>query len=344
MYVRTLALISFVTMATMLISCNTSGSTAQEPSPAVTPAQPPPVSAQPSAVSAQTTAAPPQASTASTQPLIPATQPPAAATPVDGKVDVGGYSLYITCTGQGSPTVILDAGLGGTHTAWATVQPGVAAFTRVCSYDRAGLGASDPGPTPRTSQQIVKELHTLLTNAGVAGPYVLVGHSFGGFNVRLYASTYRQDAAGLVLVESAQEDQDDRILATLPPEQPNENAGLAAYRAELQANFVQGAEPIAFKTSASEVRASGSLGSMPLIVLTAGQTVFPEFPADMAAKLDSTWRDLQQLLARLSSNSKQIIAERSGHCIQCTQPDLVIDAIRQVTEAARSHQPLAQNP
>jgi pimeloyl-ACP methyl ester carboxylesterase len=122
-------------------------------------------------------------------------------------VDVGGYSLHLNCTGEGTPTVVMDSGLGGTVLDWELVQPEVANFARVCTYDRAGMGWSDPGAQPRTSQQIVKELHTLLGNAGVQGPYVLVGHSFGGTNVQVYASQYPDEVAGMVLVDSALEDE-----------------------------------------------------------------------------------------------------------------------------------------
>jgi len=97
------------------------------------------------------------------------------------------------------PTVVMDSGFPGTSLSWTFVQPEVAKFTRACSYDRAGLGWSDAGPMPRTSRQIVEELHALLLNAGVEGPYVLVGHSFGTFTVRLYASTYPDQVAGMVL-------------------------------------------------------------------------------------------------------------------------------------------------
>src|SRR6185437_1161890 len=108
--------------------------------------------------------------------------------PAPGKlVDVGGYKLHINCTGTGNPTVILDAGLGGTSLDWSKIQPAVTHFTRVCSYDRAGYGWSESGPGLRTSQQIVKELHLLLAHAQINGPYVLVGHSAGGLNMRLYA-------------------------------------------------------------------------------------------------------------------------------------------------------------
>jgi pimeloyl-ACP methyl ester carboxylesterase len=132
-----------------------------------------------------------------------ATQPPF---PPPGRlVDVGGWRLHINCTGEArasQPTVILESGTGDFSVEWSLVQPGVARFARVCSYDRAGDGWSDLGPHPRTMHQIVYELHTLLDKAGVKPPLVLVGHSYGGALVRLYASTYPADVAGMVLVEA----------------------------------------------------------------------------------------------------------------------------------------------
>ncbi len=126
-------------------------------------------------------------------------------TPPGKLLDVGGWRLHLNCTGEAraaQPTVILEAGLGDFSVEWSLVQPGVAKFARVCSYDRAGDGWSELGPHPRTLRQIVYELHTLLDKAGVKPPLVLVGHSYGGWLVRLYASTYPTDVAGMVLVEA----------------------------------------------------------------------------------------------------------------------------------------------
>ncbi len=116
-------------------------------------------------------------------------------------VDVGGYRLHICSTGEGTPAVVMDSGFPGSSLSWTFVQPEVAKFTRACSYDRAGLGWSDAGPIPRTSREIVEELHALLLNARIDQPYVLIGHSFGTFTVRLYASTYPDEVAGMVLVD-----------------------------------------------------------------------------------------------------------------------------------------------
>ena len=116
-------------------------------------------------------------------------------------VDVGGHRLQINCTGEGSPTVVIEAGLGDWSTGWGYVQPEVAKTTRVCTYDRAGWGWSDPGPEPRDAAQIAKELHTLLQKANIPGPYVIVGHSLGGLPVRVFTHDYPAEVAGVVLVE-----------------------------------------------------------------------------------------------------------------------------------------------
>src|SRR3954465_5563864 len=124
-----------------------------------------------------------------------------AATPPPGRlVDLGGYRLHLWCTGDGAPAVILDAGLGGPSAGWGFVQPEVARFPRVCSYDRGGMGYSNPGPSPRTARRIASELAELLARGGIAGPVVLVGESIAGFNVRVFATDHLERATGLVLV------------------------------------------------------------------------------------------------------------------------------------------------
>jgi pimeloyl-ACP methyl ester carboxylesterase len=123
--------------------------------------------------------------------------------PPGSLVDVGGFRLHLQCSGHGTPTVVLDAALGASSVSWTLVQPAVAALTRVCSYDRAGFAWSEAGPLPRTARRIAAELRTLLDRAGVPPPYLIVGHSFGGIVMRVFARDYRPDVAGMVLVDPA---------------------------------------------------------------------------------------------------------------------------------------------
>jgi formylglycine-generating enzyme required for sulfatase activity/CubicO group peptidase (beta-lactamase class C family) len=248
---------------------------------------------------------------------------------IEGKFDVGGYEMYLHCMGTGTPTVILEAGFDDVADTWSLVQPEVARFTRACSYDRAGLGQSDPGPEPRDSLQIIKELHALLTNAGVEGPYVLVGHSLGGMYVRLFADTYREETGGLVLVDSEHVDQFERFSAVLPPETPNDSENLKFYR-EWFSN------PPTNPEIPHRLFEPGSLGDMRLVVLTSPHKERPtDLPAGLSDTWDAIWVELQGELAQISSRSTHIIAWGSSHFIQQDQPDLVIAAVRLVVEGAQ---------
>ena len=280
--------------------------------------------------------------------------------PAPGKLyDVESYRLYLNCTGTGrlgSPTVILEEGLAATSLGWSKVQPGVASFTRVCSYDRAGYGLSDTGPLPRAAGRMVMELHMLLDKAAVAGPYVLVGHSFGGLIMQLYTYTYPQEVAGLVLIDSVHEDELVRSLhlrqATVNDIKQLQicralspfgivrlfgffNESVAGYPPAMQpaakAQFYQtrfcqtvSDEEAAYEASFAQVRAARRpLGHLPLVVLTRGLP-------DPDPQLEQDWQVLQMDLTSLSANSTHIIATRSGHQIQLDQPDLVIAAINWV--------------
>ena len=224
-----------------------------------------------------------------------------------------GVSLNLNCTGQGSPTVIMDTGLGVPAAGWDFVQPEVAKFARVCSYDRAGYGWSTPGPLPRTSGEIVKELHALLSASGEQGPYVFVAHSFGGYNVRVYTKQYPAEVVGMVLVDTSHEDQESRMPPSLQAFMKNQSAQLEFQRKvapiliffgvarlsggegdasgklpkdflreitylSLQPKFIEAtaSEIQSFSASADEVRAAGNLGDRPLVVLTAGKNPDPK--------------------------------------------------------------------
>lgn len=277
-------------------------------------------------------------------------------------VDVGGYRLHLYCTGEGSPTVILEAGGGNPWLSWYKVQPQVAAFTRVCSYDRAGLGWSDLSPRPRTAMVIAEELHTLLHNAGIPGPFVLVGHSLGGMDARMFANRYPSEVAGMVLVDSSHPDQEERfppeakklaaasyyviraMQITLPIGLPRLLASRAAppeVRSEYCAVFCRRqflaavrAEAAAQKESSAQVRTLGTLGNLPLIVLSHDPDKM-RFPRNLTEPVNREWARMQEELAHLSSNGSHLVVKGSGHDIQIDHPEAVVDAIREVVGKAK---------
>jgi pimeloyl-ACP methyl ester carboxylesterase len=155
-------------------------------------------------------------------------------------VDVGGFRLNLYCMGSGSPTVVFDSGWEDWAPAWSTVQPQIARFTRACTYDRAGAGFSDPGPMPRTSVRIARELHTALHRANIAGPYILVGNAFGGDNVRTFADLYMDEVAGLVLDDA---DPDDLEPKAMQEETHRGHAGLPSDLRDCR-NAIAGHKPL----------------------------------------------------------------------------------------------------
>lgn len=262
----------------------------------------------------------------------------------DDVVDVGAYRLAFRQAGMGSPTVILEAGMSCGKETWDRVFEPVAGFARVCSYDRAGIGASDPAPTPRTGREAATDLHALLTRAQVPGPYVLVGHSFGGLLVRLYADQHREQVAGMVLVDATHEDQWSRGLWRLPPKTPDEPEGLRQWRQIVTERINDPtATPEGFLTgaTANQVRGAAPLGDLPLVVLTAERPLPrpEEVIDDPDAHAEALWREMRQEvrgdLVRLSPHGTHVAARASGHFIQQDEPDLVIAAIRRVVEEAR---------
>ena len=280
----------------------------------------------------------------------------AAAPPPGHLVDIGGYRLHLWCTGNGAPAVILDTGLGGSSADWGFVQPAVARFTRVCSYDRAGMGYSDPGPSPRTARRIANELADLLDRSGNAGPVVLVGASIAGFDVRVLASDRPERAAGLVLVDASHEDQAHEVpqmarfvpllstigvlrlfgvsfgqrIESLAPS-VRQFARATSFRA---AGYQTAADEIMhIRQSASEVRRSRRKLAIPVVVITGGRGA------------DENWRQLQRDQASLSERGCLMIVEESGHVVSVDQPEVVVDAIRTVVQTARGHDvPLCTTP
>jgi pimeloyl-ACP methyl ester carboxylesterase len=284
--------------------------------------------------------------------------------PEDGRLyDVGGFKMHMACTGEGSPAVILESGLGDTYVSWRKVQPQIAKFTRVCSYDRAGLGYSESSPQPRTSKVMAAELHSLLKAAGIAPPYVLVGHSMGGYNVRLYASLFPSEVTGVVLVDASHPDQDNRFPSELKNMEGSwvREAEFLEYTTPFgvprliglcdedpvqraaECNFHSAREGVAelksFAESAAQTAATGSLGDLPLAVLSHDpDKPSADIPVDLAKPTNEAWEKMQEELAHLSTRGTHEIAKNSSHYIQMDRPDLVIDAVRSVVEQARAAQ------
>ena len=191
--------------------------------------------------------------------------------------------------------MLLEHGIGARATSemWVAVQHQVAPFARVCRYDRAGVGKSDPPLHPhRTGTTLIEELHRLLAAADITGPYVLVGHSFGGYLVRLYAHHYPEEVVGMVLVDAAHED----MIGEIPLEPESLDA----------------------TTIGHEVREAGTVGAMPLVVITRGK--------DRSAR----WEAFQQRLLALSTRSSQLIATQSDHQIPVNEPEMVVIAVQRL--------------
>jgi pimeloyl-ACP methyl ester carboxylesterase len=275
-------------------------------------------------------------------------QPPAAA---PGRlVDLGGHRLHVWCTGEGSPAVVVENGLGDFSYDWKLVRQRVERFTRICTYDRAGYAWSDPGPKPRTFDQLNLELHDALQKLGERGPFILVGHSFGGGVVRQYASTYRSEVAGMVLVDIVPEDQripmgpkaarirDFATGRAIP--KPRENMS-DADRPPAGANPLDDAED-SQKDWSSEYMArwhatpqAGVLGAMPLVVLTRAVGGYGDNLGVPGAELEAERKRTQAQLARLSTRGTQTIVA-SGHNMHTEAPDAVADAIRRVVDQVRA--------
>lgn len=258
--------------------------------------------------------------------------------PISQQVDVGGYKLTLASQGQGGPTVVIEAGMGLAAVEsdeWAAVCEEIAKTNRICRYNRAGLGSSEAAPTqPRTSRDMAKDLHALLTKAKIPGPYVLVGHSIGGLNVRMFADMYPRDTAAVVLVDATHPDQETKWLEALGAKRAGEDPAVGKARDYIRARIAQSAnnsEKLDVVASGAQVRAAGNLKATPLVVVTHSPNwqMVPGLPPAPTKQLERASQALQKSLTALSTNSKQFIAEKAGHAIHVEEPQLVIEAIRE---------------
>lgn len=291
-----------------------------------------------------------------------AMQPAAAQTSARGRLVPAGVELrqYLDCVGEGAPTVVIDAGAGAWSVHYRHIQDELATATRVCTYDRAGLGKSDPSSAPRTSSVMADELHRLLHAAGETGPFLLVGHSLGGYNVRIYQRRYATDVAGLVLLESAHEEQWDRlpgawdgVAAQLPAMRayaeavrsgavglddmpPWPDAMSANARADYESAVVN---PVVHETTAAEfanARASaaevprGGIGELPLVVASETRSfeAFRGTGLDVEAS-NRVWAELQAELAALTPTAVHLLSEAGNHNMASTDPEFAVAAIRE---------------
>jgi len=295
-------------------------------------------------------------------------------------VDVGGFSLHIQCAGEGSPSIILDAALGGSSVSWSLVQPELAKISRVCSYDRAGFGWSDAGPIPRSAGRIADELRTLLDRAGIPPPFLPVGHSFGGLVALIFAHRFQSETAGLVLVDPAHAEdwvkpapkeqvlidrgvrlcrygavtarlglarvvaalvglgqltlarglvkvvsrgglsqQDEAILAPVWKLPPEVRPVLSQFWTKPQFFEALGSQIESICESAAQVleATANGFGDLPLITISSTD------PGDYRVRQ-------QNAVAKLSTRGRHIMASNSGHWVPLDQPQVVIEAVREV--------------
>jgi pimeloyl-ACP methyl ester carboxylesterase len=258
-------------------------------------------------------------------------------------IDIGGRKLQLLNRGEGSPTVVVEAGMGEPPIesgSWRAVLDAISRSNRVCLYDRAGLGKSDPPPKlPRTSREVADDLHALLAKAGVPGPYLLVGHSWAGNHIRVFAGQHPEKVLGMVLVDSSHPDQDEKWTAVLPAPSPDESESVRKMRQffSTRADPTTNPEQIDFRASEAQVRAAGGLGDKPLVILS-HSSMFrydSSLPEAISLKLEEVAQKLQADLKQLSSNSMLKQSRNGGHYLHAEDSELAIQGIRQALEAVK---------
>ncbi len=264
--------------------------------------------------------------------------------PIDQLIDIGTHKLYLTCQGSGRPVVVIDTAFGDTYLNWSSIIREISQSTRVCTYDRAGYGQSEPGPLPRNSQREAEELHTLLQNAGIRSPFLLVGHSLGGLNLQIFTANYPDQVAGLVLVDPPplgwfSEGAFPQLTQLLEHETASLWQAVEAARTAddpeqvSQADYIEALaseQEQMLMSSGPQAAAIDTFEALPLVVIAATEPN-PQF-GDQAAAFQEFWIKQNEALLSKSSNSKFVLAEGSSHMINRDAPELIIDAIQGLRE------------
>src|ERR1017187_1952005 len=270
---------------------------------------------------------------------------------------VGGYKTHLYCIGSGTPTIVLESGLGDDFLIWGRVQPELAKATRVCSYDRSGLGWSEVRPGPRDSNTVSEQLHALLVQAGISGPFLLMGHSLGGLHIRAYASRYPMEIVGLVLVDSSSPEQLTRFPRSVVEFQRHfynielnrlkwktalglrrvlGRCGETPPGYEAYATFFKADDCIpslitaaqrefdVFQLSCREAAQTGPFPNLPILIFSEDPNHRDQdIPANILNEMSPVWNSLQEELKNLSARSRRIVVKGTSHYIQAQRPELL---------------------
>jgi pimeloyl-ACP methyl ester carboxylesterase len=354
----------FVILLALLLAACGATPTATPPPPTAPPVPPTAVSTNTPPLPTNTVIPPTNTPPLPTNTVIPPTKTPvpATATPtalakirsyVEGlewpkMVNVGAYDLYVQCFGSGSPVVFVEPGLLNTVSAWTSVANLVKTTTTICIYNRANVAPSGKAPMPRSSGQIIEDLHNLVAMLEIKKPFVLVGHSMGGFQSILYSNRWPSDVAGLILVDSTHPDQSQTMASALPAPAAGESQNLTRLRQSWvtisdPAPFPPDQEGWDYVKSVAEARAVKSLGSLPLTVIAAGP-VGRTSDLSMNERIwDMDWIPayvavgigLQKDFLKLSTNSTYLESAKAGHQMSQEDPEFVSGAIVKMVEQVR---------
>lgn len=263
----------------------------------------------------------------------------------------GRRQLYVEWAGTGTPTILLESGLGDGCASWDPVWAQLSSLSSVCRYDRAGIGQSDPTQRPRSSREVVADLHSLLDRLGVAMPLVIVAHSFGCLHVRLFAHQYPEKVAALVFLDSTLPDLGEKVLPFLPLPTAQDSAALQSFRATQEdPKITEEIEGLVANDCFAQVQTYRSLGDIPLVHLDSGSLVFdpdatwwpPDLPAALAEAFTQSFIESKLALTTLSSKGREVFVQGSGHYIHHDKPEMFVATVQQVFDELKSNKSVSR--